>query len=134
MDYQVFILTRVKEARDRGLDSVDAVVKGISVTAGTVTSAAAIMVAVFAVFISLHFVMIRQMGLGLAVAVLVDATVVRSLLMPAIMKLLGDWNWYMPRFLAWIPRVTIEGEPEQALPAGDGGLVTSRPTSGAVRL
>jgi putative drug exporter of the RND superfamily len=115
MDYHVFILTRVKEARDRGLASVDAVVKGISVTSGTVTSAAAIMVAVFAVFVSLHFVIIRQMGLGLAVAVFVDATIVRSLLLPASMKLLGDWNWYMPRWLDWIPRVTIEGEPEERL-------------------
>ncbi len=115
MDYHVFILTRVKEGRDRGLSSVDAVVKGISVTSGTITSAAAIMVAVFAVFVSLHFSMIREMGLGLAVAVFVDATLVRSLLLPSTMKLLGDWNWYMPPFLRWLPRITIEGEREFAL-------------------
>ena len=132
MDYQVFILTRVKEARDRGLDSVDAVVKGITITAGTVTSAAAIMVAVFAVFISLHFVIIRQMGVGLAVAILVDATIVRSLLLPSIMKLLGDWNWYMPRFLRWIPRITIEGEPEEAFETGPDmvpGTTTQEPVT-----
>lgn len=125
MDYQVFILTRIKESRDRGLSSTDAVVKGVSVTAGTVTSAAAIMVAVFAVFVSLHFVMIRQMGLGLAVAVLVDATIVRSLLLPSVMKLLGDWCWYLPPFLRWIPRITIEGEPEGRL--GDDAVMSVTP-------
>jgi RND superfamily putative drug exporter len=70
------------------------------------------------VFVSLHFVVIREMGLGLAVAILVDATIVRSLLLPSIMKLLGDWNWYLPRFLDWIPRITLEGEPGTATPAG----------------
>ncbi len=118
MDYHVFILSRVKEARDRGLDSVGAVVKGISVTSGTVTSAAAIMVAVFAVFVTLHFSIIREMGLGLAVAVFLDAALVRSLLLPSSMRLLGDRNWYMPRWLDWIPRITIEGEPEEAVPVG----------------
>jgi RND superfamily putative drug exporter len=119
MDYHVFILTRVKEARDRGLASTDAVVKGITITAGTVTSAAAIMVCVFGAFFTIQLAIIQELGIGLAVAVLVDATLVRSLLLPSLMKLLGEWNWWMPSFLSWVPRITIEGEPEEALGAGD---------------
>jgi RND superfamily putative drug exporter len=115
MDYHVFILTRVKEARDRGLDSRAAVAKGISITSGTITSAATIMVLVFAAFVTIPFAFIQELGLGLAVAVLLDATVVRSVLLPATMTLLGDWNWWLPSFLHWLPRVTIEGEPELAL-------------------
>jgi putative drug exporter of the RND superfamily len=115
MDYHVFILTRVKEARDRGLESRAAVAKGISITAGTITSAATIMVLVFAAFVTIPFAFIQELGLGLAVAVLLDATIVRSVLLPAGMTLLGDWNWWLPRFLAWLPRVTIEGEPEADL-------------------
>ena len=117
MDYHFFILTRIKEARDQGLDSKAAVGRGISVTAGTVTSAAAIMVVVFAVFVTMKFAMIQQLGLGLAVAVFVDATVIRSILLPAVMRLLGDRNWYLPPFLAWLPRVTIESEADDSLPA-----------------
>ena len=120
MDYHLFILTRIKEARDRGLDSRAAVAKGISVTSGTITSAASIMVVVFAVFVTLKFVFIQQLGLGLAVAVFIDATVIRCVLLPASMTILGDWNWWMPRVLDWIPRVTIEGDPdvpETAAPA-----------------
>jgi uncharacterized membrane protein YdfJ with MMPL/SSD domain len=115
MDYHVFILTRVKEARDRGLDSRSAVAKGISITSGTVTSAATIMVLVFAAFVTIPFAFIQELGLGLAVAVLLDATVVRSVLLPSTMTLLGDWNWWLPSFLGWLPRVTIEGEPELEL-------------------
>jgi len=120
MDYHVFILTRIKEARDRGLDSTAAVERGISITAGTITSAAAIMVAVFAVFVTLELAIIKQLGFGLAVAVLLDATLIRSVLLPASMRLLGDWNWWMPRFLGWIPRVTIEGESDEPEPGEDG--------------
>jgi RND superfamily putative drug exporter len=118
MDYHLFILTRIKEARDRGLDSRAAVAKGISVTAGVITSAASIMVVVFAVFVGLKFVFIQQLGLGLAVAVFIDATLIRSVLLPASMTLLGDWNWWMPRWLDWIPRVTIEGEPDEPVDVG----------------
>jgi uncharacterized membrane protein YdfJ with MMPL/SSD domain len=117
MDYHLFILTRIKEARDRGLASREAVAKGISVTSGTITSAASIMVVVFAVFVTLKFVFIQQLGMGLAVAVFIDATVIRSVLLPASMTLLGDWNWWMPRFLDWIPRVTIEGDPDEPMDA-----------------
>jgi RND superfamily putative drug exporter len=122
MDYHVFILTRVKEARDRGLASTDAVVKGITITAGTVTSAAAIMVCVFGAFFTIQLAIMQELGVGLAVAILVDATLVRSLLLPSLMKLLGEWNWWMPPFLRWIPRITIEGEPEATLGAGDPGI------------
>jgi RND superfamily putative drug exporter len=129
MDYHVFILTRIKEARDRGMSSTAAVEHGISITSGTITSAAAIMVVVFAVFVTLQLVVIKQLGLGLAVAVFIDATVVRSVLLPASMHLLGDWNWWMPRFLGWIPRVTIEGEPDEDGPDDDlpaAGSATAR--------
>jgi uncharacterized membrane protein YdfJ with MMPL/SSD domain len=120
MDYHVFILTRIKEARDRGMDSNAAVAKGISITSGTITSAAAIMVVVFGVFVTLQIAVIRQLGFGLAVAVLLDATIVRSILLPASMRLLGDWNWWLPGFMGWLPRVTIEAEEEEPEPeAGD---------------
>lgn len=115
MDYHFFILTRIKEARDRGLDSRTAVSRGISITAGTITSAAAIMVVVFAVFVTMKFAMIQQLGLGLAVAVFIDATIIRSVILPAVMTVLGDRNWYLPSWLGWLPRVTIETEPETGL-------------------
>ena len=111
MDYEVFILSRVKEFVDHGADTRLAVARGLSVTAGTVTSAAAIMVVVFAVFMTLRLVIIRELGLGLAVAVLVDATVIRTVLLPATMRLLGEWNWYLPPFLRWLPRIRVEVEP-----------------------
>jgi RND superfamily putative drug exporter len=110
MDYHVFILTRIKEARDHGMSSNEAVARGIAITSGTITSAAAIMVAVFAVFVTLELVIIKQLGFGLAVAVLLDATIVRSVLLPATMRLLGEWNWWLPWFLQWLPNVTIEGD------------------------
>ncbi|HET9520280.1 MAG TPA: MMPL family transporter [Candidatus Limnocylindrales bacterium] len=109
MDYHVFILTRIKEAWDRGVSSNEAVARGISITSGTITSAAAIMVVVFSVFVTLELTIIKQLGLGLAVAVFLDATIVRSVLLPASMRLLGEWNWWLPGWLDWLPRVTIEG-------------------------
>jgi uncharacterized membrane protein YdfJ with MMPL/SSD domain len=116
MDYHVFILTRIKEARDHGLSTVEAVARGIAITSGTVTSAAAIMVVVFSVFVTLELVVIKQLGFGLAAAVLIDATIVRSVLLPATMRLLGDWNWWLPPFLRWLPEVTIEGDVDHAAP------------------
>ena len=121
----LFIFTRIKEARDRGLDSRAAVAKGIAVTAGTITSAASIMVVVFGVFVTLKFAFIQQLGLGLAIAVFIDATIIQSILLPASMTLLGDWNWWMPRLLDWIPRVTIEGDPDEpvkVVEAGEAGV------------
>jgi RND superfamily putative drug exporter len=120
MDYHVFILTRIKEARDRGMSSNEAVARGIAITSGTITSAAAIMVVVFGVFVTLELTIIKQLGLGLAVAVFLDATIVRSVLLPASMRLLGDWNWWLPGWLGWLPRVTIEGETDEPEVVGAG--------------
>jgi uncharacterized membrane protein YdfJ with MMPL/SSD domain len=117
MDYHVFILSRVKELVDNGVPTEEAVERGIRRTASTVTAAAAVMVAVFVVFASLRTLDIKQMGVGLAVAVLLDATVIRGVLLPAAMKLLGDWNWYLPRWLEWIPRLRLEPELRQPAPA-----------------
>jgi uncharacterized membrane protein YdfJ with MMPL/SSD domain len=105
MDYHVFILTRIREAYDRGMPTEQAIAHGIKTTAGVVTSAAAVMVAVFAVFATLSFLDFKEMGVGLAVAILIDATVVRAVLLPATMMLLGERNWQMPRTLGWLPRV-----------------------------
>ena len=110
MDYHVFILSRIRELYDRGLTTDEAVKQGISTTAGTVTSAAIVMVGVFAVFVTLSFLDFKELGLGLAAAVLIDATIIRGVLLPAAMKLLGDWNWYLPRWLEWLPRVGAEGD------------------------
>ena len=114
MDYHVFILTRVREAFDKGMKTEDAVAHGIKTTAGTVTSAAIIMVGVFATFATLSMVDMKQMGVGLAAAVLIDATLVRAVLLPATMKLLGDWNWYLPKKLGWIPQIAHEPEVQPA--------------------
>src|SRR5918999_780593 len=110
MDYHVFILTRVRELHERGMSTDDAVRRGIATTAGTVTSAAAVMVAVFLVFVTLTFLDFKEMGLGLAAAVLIDATVIRGVMLPAAMKLLGDWNWYLPSWLEWLPHPGGEGD------------------------
>jgi RND superfamily putative drug exporter len=104
MDYHVFILSRVREAFLGGMPTEAAVAHGIKSTAGVVTSAAAVMIAVFAIFGTLGAIEFKQMGVGLAVAVLIDATLIRGVLLPATMKLLGDWNWYLPRGLSWLPR------------------------------
>ncbi len=96
MDYHVFIISRIREAHDRGMSTDDAVAHGIKTTAGVVTSAALVMFGVFAIFATLQFMFLKQFGVGLAIAVLIDATIVRAVLLPASMKLLGDWNWYLP--------------------------------------
>jgi RND superfamily putative drug exporter len=116
MDYHVFILSRVKELVDLGVPTDEAVARGIRRTASTVTAAAIVMVAVFAVFASLRTLDIKQMGVGLAVAVLIDATLIRGVLLPAAMKLLGDWNWYLPRWLEWLPRLNVEPELREEVP------------------
>jgi RND superfamily putative drug exporter len=110
MDYQVFIVSRIREAFDRGMKTEDAVEHGIKSTASVVTSAAIVMVAVFGIFASLGALMLKEMGVGLAVAVLIDATIVRAVLLPATMKLLGDWNWYLPKHLQWLPKLRLEHE------------------------
>ncbi|GAA4509049.1 MMPL family transporter [Actinoallomurus oryzae] len=121
MDYHVFVVSRIREARDRGLRTRDAVAHGVRSSAGVVTSAAVIMVAVFAVFATLSMQDMKQMGVGLAVAVLLDATVVRAVLLPSVMVLLGERNWYLPRWLGWLPRVSHGEEPVPA--HAEGGPV-----------
>ena len=113
MDYHVFILSRIKEAFDRGESTDEAVAHGIKSTAGVVTAAALVMVGVFSIFATLSFIDMKQFGVGLAVAVLLDATLVRGVLLPATMKLLGDWNWYLPKWLEWLPKgPALEGSGE----------------------
>jgi uncharacterized membrane protein YdfJ with MMPL/SSD domain len=116
MDYHVFILSRVREAYDEGASTADAVSQGIKHTASVVTAAAVVMIAVFGIFATLSSVIFKQFGVGLAVAVLIDATIIRGVLLPATMTLLGDWNWYLPRWLEWLPRIGI-GERAPAEPA-----------------
>jgi len=125
MDYHVLILSRVREAYDAGMSTERAVAHGIRATAGVVTSAAIVMVGVFAIFATLGMIDFKMMGIGLAVAVLLDATVVRAVLLPATMTLLGDWNWYLPRWLRWLPRLggeapatPTEPKPESRTPVG----------------
>jgi len=118
MDYHVFILSRIREGVDNGMTSDDAVRYGITRTAGVVTSAALVMVGVFSIFGTLSQLDVKQAGVGLAVAILLDATVVRAVLLPASMKLLGDWNWYLPRWLEWLPRTNLEQTPRREPTAG----------------
>jgi RND superfamily putative drug exporter len=111
MDYQVFLLSRIREFYDRSGNNDVSVALGLKTTARLITGAAAIMVAVFAGFAAGQLGSFQQMGFGLAVAIALDATVVRSVLVPATMKLLGDRNWYLPSWLSWLPDVRIEGTP-----------------------
>jgi uncharacterized membrane protein YdfJ with MMPL/SSD domain len=113
MDYHVFVVSRIREAKMRGLSTKAAIEHGITTTAGVVTSAAVIMVAVFAIFGTLSMQSMKQMGVGLAFAVLIDATVIRGVLLPAVMTLLGERNWYLPRWMHRLPDMTHD---ESALP------------------
>jgi uncharacterized membrane protein YdfJ with MMPL/SSD domain len=112
MDYHVLVLGRIRETFARGASMDNAISHGIRRTAGVVTSAAIVMVGVFAVFGALSMLFFKQFGVGLATAILLDATIVRAVLLPATMKLLGEWNWYLPRWLEWLPR--LEGETAEA--------------------
>ena len=112
MDYHMLLLGRIKEAYDQGHGNDESVALGIKLTAGQITSAAAIMVGVFGSFALGRDVNGQQFGIGLGVAVLIDATVIRSLLLPASMKLLGDWNWYLPSWLEWLPKTGVEDAPD----------------------
>jgi len=117
MDYQVFLLSRIQERYRHSGDNTDAVSFGLRTTGGIITGAAVIMVAVFAGFAAGRLVFLQETGFGLAVAVLIDATLVRSLLVPAAMTLLGKWNWYLPSWLAWLPQFRIEGGVQAPTPA-----------------
>jgi RND superfamily putative drug exporter len=110
MDYHVLILSRIREGRDRGLNSDRAVAEGITATAGVITSAAVVMVAVFAIFATLNVIQFKQLGVALAAAVLIDATIVRIVLLPSAMKILGPRSWYLPRWLRFIDRTPPIGQ------------------------
>ena len=115
MDYHVFILSRVRESYDDGLNTQAAVAHGIKATAGVVTSAAIVMVGVFSIFGVLQAMIFKQFGVGLAAAILIDATVIRAVLLPASMSLLDRWNWYLPGWLEWLPRLEHgRYEPDEA--------------------
>jgi uncharacterized membrane protein YdfJ with MMPL/SSD domain len=116
MDYHVFILSRVREAYDRGMSTDEAIAHGIKSTAAVVTSAAFVMVGVFAIFATLSMLILKQFGIGLAAAILIDATIVRAILLPASMKLLGDWNWYLPKWLEWLPHLEHGSSVEEPKP------------------
>jgi putative drug exporter of the RND superfamily len=114
MDYHVFLLTRIREEYDKTHNNTESVAYGLRTTAGIITGAAIIMVVVFTGFASGRLGPFQQMGFGLAVAVFMDATIVRSLLVPSTMRLLGDLNWYLPSWLQWLPKLNVEGhEPER---------------------
>ncbi|MER5374709.1 MMPL family transporter [Streptomyces sp. NPDC002553] len=116
MDYHVFVVSRIREARLRGRTTKDAIAHGVVTTAGVVTSAAVIMVAVFSIFGTLSMQSMKQMGVGLAAAVLIDATVIRGVLLPAVMALLGERNWYLPKWLHRLPDLTHDESPEAIAP------------------
>jgi RND superfamily putative drug exporter len=123
MDYHVFIISRIRETFDRGARMDEAISHGIKSTAGVVTSAALVMVAVFSIFITLSLLFFKQFGVGLAAAILIDATIIRGVLLPATMKLLGEWNWYLPRWLEWLPR--LEHEERVTVPEGKPASVSA---------
>jgi RND superfamily putative drug exporter len=108
MDYQVFLLSRIRERFDESRDTTGAVTFGVGSTARIITGAALIIVAVFSGFARGDLIMFQQMGFGVAIALLIDATLIRSVVLPSAMKLLGDWNWYLPRWLEWLPRLEVE--------------------------
>ena len=107
MDYHMFIMGRIKEAHERGAGSDEAIAIGVKATAGTISGAAAIMVAVALIFAFTRDIALKQFGFGLATAIFIDATVIRSILLPASMKLLGEWNWYLPSWLEWLPKIKM---------------------------
>ncbi len=112
MDYHIFLLSRIKERYDLTGDNDESVAFGLGSTGAIITGAALIMVAVFGGFAAGDLVMFEQMGFGLGVAIILDATIIRSVLVPATMKLLGDRNWYLPSWLQWLPEIQIEGGAE----------------------
>ncbi|SFD26973.1 MMPL family transporter [Streptomyces aidingensis] len=131
MDYHVFVVSRIREARLRGADTRGAIVHGLRSTASVITAAALIMVAVFLVFATVSATSVKQMGVGLAVAVLLDATIIRAVLLPSVMALLGEANWYLPSWLRWLPDLS-EREPDTPdnRPAPGAGTTTAPPPAG----
>ncbi|MEV6306197.1 MMPL family transporter [Actinoplanes sp. NPDC051861] len=125
MDYHVFVVSRIREGHDRGLPIREAVKEGVGATAGVITSAAMVMVAVFALFATLPLVATKELGVGLAAAVLLDATIIRAVLLPAVMTMLGRANWWLPRGLRWLPEIAHEP------PAQAGTKPAEPPVTGA---
>ena len=113
----MFLLSRIQEQFNKTGDHAESVIYGVRATAGLITGAALIMVAIFSGFAAGQLVMFQQVGFGLAVAIFLDATIVRSVLVPAAMKLLGRQNWYLPTVLDWLPEIRVEGQKEEAVPA-----------------
>jgi len=111
MDYQIFILSRIKERHDETGDNTESVAHGLRTTGAIITGAALIMVAVFGGFALGDLAGLQQMGFGLAIAIFVDAFVVRTVMVPSTMKILGDWNWYLPKWLEWMPKFSFEAGP-----------------------
>jgi uncharacterized membrane protein YdfJ with MMPL/SSD domain len=132
MDYQVFLLSRIRERYTQTRDNTDSIVHGVSSTARLITGAALIIVVVFTGIATGELVPFQQMGFGVAVALLVDATIVRTVVIPAAMQLLGDHNWYLPKWLAWLPNVRVEGEqapkPRAVAATPHRGLIDLRET------
>ncbi len=126
MDYHVFLLSRIRERFDQTGDNRESVAFGVRRTGGIITGAALIMVAVFGGFAAGDLVMFQQLGFGLAVAVFLDATIVRSVLVPAAMRLLGTANWWFPRWLSWLPDVRVEAG-ERPTEAGQTGGAAPQP-------
>jgi len=130
MDYHVFVVSRIREAHDAGMTTRDAVEYGLRISAGVVTSAATIMVAVFAVLATLSMQTFKQLGVGLAVAILLDATIVRVVLLPSILTLLGERTWYLPRWLSFLPgapTTSPDPTPPNPPPAPPTATATARP-------
>jgi putative drug exporter of the RND superfamily len=119
MDYHVFLLSRIRELYTRTGDNAYAVSHGVASTARMITGAALIIIAVFSGFAIGDTLAFQQMGFGVAVALLIDATLVRSVVLPASMRLLGDWNWYLPSWLEWLPELEVEGDGSQSAPSGN---------------
>ncbi|MDQ4044098.1 MAG: MMPL family transporter, partial [Chloroflexota bacterium] len=130
MDYHVFLLSRIREHYDVTGNNAESVAVGLKSTGRIITGAALIMVAVFAGFASGRLVMLQQMGFGLGVAVLIDATIIRTVLVPSAMSLLGDRNWYLPSWLAWLPDLRIEGTPRLPEPETGFGIEAPAPVAG----
>ena len=116
MDYHVFVLSRIQEGHDRGLPTRQAIRDGVGRTAGVITSAALVMVFVFLLFATLPLASTKQLGIGLSAAVLLDATIIRAVLLPAVMALLGEKNWWLPRWLGWLPKIAHEPPPAVTSP------------------
>ena len=128
MDYHVFLLSRIREHFDQTRRNTESVAVGLQSTARIITGAALIMVVVFGGFATGELVAFQQMGFGMAVAVFLDATVVRTILVPAAMALLGDRNWYLPKWLSWLPNVSVEGAPAR-IPGSGPDRLSRRLTS-----